>query len=874
MNWTLPRSSSRGALALAALFVFSYALALTLSPAVKDLSFDGLSELRWSHWLGVFVWGVSFYWLQRQADRYLPKHDRLLIPLAALLSGWGLLSIWRLTTLFGLRQTLWVAVCSVIFLALLRKKEEILLTLRSYKYVWLVGGFLITALTFFFGTNPSGFGPRLWLGCCGVYFQPSEPLKLLLIIYLAAYLADRQALIKGLLPLLAPTFLMTGLALLLLIAQRDLGTAWVFILIYMVLIYFATGQRRILMLSLLGIALALFLGYELVPLIRLRIEAWLNPWLDPSAGGYQIVQGLLAIAAGGLLGRGPGLGSPGLVPVSHSDFIYTSIVEESGLLGAVALLLLVSLFVVRALRIALRAGDSFQSYLAMGLSAYFASQSLLIIGGNIRMLPLTGVTLPFVSYGGSSLLTSFFALLLLVVISDRAEDRAASASRPAASLTIAAGFLVALGLAGMATAWWGFLRAPDLLSRPDNARRAFSEQLVPRGSLLDRNDEILAFSEGESGSIARSYLYPQLSSVLGYSSLIYGQTGMERGFDGILRGEEYQEAGSYFLSQLLYGQTPPGLSIRLSLDLDLQLEAATLLADEKGAVVLLNAESGEILLMASSPSYDANRLEEDWEQLGKSEGSPLLNRASQAGYPPGTALGALIYTAAQMEGVPLTVPAELGYTLGEGEIACLRQPSNPEDWNALIAAACPGAIAELGLALGDEVLLSLFRDLGFYSAPSLRLAAFAQEAPASLSRPGLAAIGQSDLLVSPLQMALAVSTLSNFGQVPAPQIALAIEQSDGVWLELEAIDEPRTVLNSSLATSSAQNLASETLPIWQSAGRAYGEPGQPYSWYLAGTLPGQTGEGESFTIVVLLEKDEAALAQSIGQRLLLAALDN
>src|SRR5690606_28097595 len=157
--------------------------------------------------------------------------------------------------------------------------------------------------------------------------------------------------------------------------------------------------------------------YELVGLVHARIDSWLNPWVDPTNRSYQIVQALMAIAAGGMFGRGPGLGSPGFVPVAHSDFIYTSIVEESGLLGAIALLALVAFLVVRALRISLHARDAYQRYLAIGLAAYIASQSLLIIGGNIRMLPLTGVTLPFVSYGGSSMLISFFALLLLTLVS-------------------------------------------------------------------------------------------------------------------------------------------------------------------------------------------------------------------------------------------------------------------------------------------------------------------------------------------------------------------------------------------------------------------------------------------------------------------------
>jgi cell division protein FtsW (lipid II flippase) len=171
-----------------------------------------------------------------------------------------------------------------------------------------------------------------------------------------------------------------------------------------------------------------------------------------------------------LFGLGPGMGNPGVVPVAHSDFIYTSIVEETGLAGAIALLAIVTMLCIRALRISLRARDAYQRYLAIGLSAYLASQSLLIIGGNIRMLPLTGVTLPFVSYGGSSLLASFLALLLLCLISDQGANNPAPVVQTRSTTLIAGIILVAFATAALVTGWWSIVRGPDLLTRPDNVR--------------------------------------------------------------------------------------------------------------------------------------------------------------------------------------------------------------------------------------------------------------------------------------------------------------------------------------------------------------------------------------------------------------------
>jgi len=866
----LPASTSASLLRLAALFLTLYALALSISPAVRDHSFDGLGELRWAHWLGVIVWAAAFFWLDKRTRRELSSRDPFLIPLAGLLSGWGLMTIWRLQPFFGFRQTVWLALSIGVFVSALRYKDRLLSLLRRYKYLWLVAGFLITALTFLFGTNPSGIGPELWLGGYGLYFQPSELLKILLIIYLAAYLADRQPLMSGLLPLLAPTAVMTGAALLLLMVQRDLGTAWVFIFIYTILIYIGAGKGRVLLSSLLILMLALVAGYELVGLVHLRVQAWLNPWVDPSGNAYQIVQGLLAMASGGIFGRGPGLGSPGIVPVAHSDFIYTSIVEETGLVGAIGLLLLITFLSLRALRISLSARDAYQRYLAIGISAYFASQSLMIIGGNIRMLPLTGVTLPFVSYGGSSLLMSFFALLLLTLVSHEAVNRAAPVFHARPTLIIAGGLLGAFGLAALISGWWGVVRGPDLLTRDDNARRSISDQYVLRGALLDRNDQVLNETVGAPGEYARHYLLPKLSNILGYSDAQYGQSGLERGLDPILRGEQYQPALSLWLNHVLYGQPSPGLDVRLSLDLDLELTATQLLEGQRGAAVLLDATSGEVLALASQPGFDASTLDEDWASLSSADDSPLLNRAVQGAYPPGAALGAFLLAAARGEGVMPDPPLELSYQVNGETLKCVQTPADAQNWDDLIASACPGAAAELGLALGEDRLLTLFDNLGFYQAPAVALELHSQSMPASLSRPGDAAAGQDGLLVSPLQMALAAAALSNYGQVPPVQLALAVENADGSWLQLEPQAESRAVLSSVFAQTTAQRLADDKYSIWELTAYALDSNGEIITWYLAGSLV--EGNDEQRVVVVLLEGNSATRARSIGNSLLLAAL--
>ncbi len=354
-------------------------------------------------------------------------------------------------------------------------------------------------MTFVFGTYPGGNGPRLWLGCCGVYFQPSEPLKLLLIAYLAAFLADRIPLNFSLWQIILPTLVLTGLAFILLLAQRDLGTEILFLAIYIAILYISTNRKRVIILGGIAFLVAGVLGYEYITIVHQRVDAWLNPWLDPTGQSYQIVQSLISIAAGGLLGRGPGLGSPGVVPVAQSDFIFTAISEETGLIGSIGLILILGLFAVRGLQIALSAPDLYKRYLATGLTVYLGTQSLLIIGGNLGLFPLTGITLPFVSYGGSSLLTSFLSLLLLLLISNQTEPDPASLPHQQPYLQIGGVLLAGLIAASVLNGWWSIANNPSLLNRNDNPRRVINDSYVKRGSLLDRDGNTLVGTSGAPG---------------------------------------------------------------------------------------------------------------------------------------------------------------------------------------------------------------------------------------------------------------------------------------------------------------------------------------------------------------------------------------
>jgi len=873
-------------LALAALFLGIYALALSLSPAVLARSWQ--VEFPWAHWLGWLGWVAVFFVLHRQTSTEMSDRDPYLLPVAALLSGWGLLTIWRLFPAFGLRQTVWLLVAGgVVFFGL--RIPKLLRFLRNYKYIWLTGGLLLTGLTLFLGTNPLGYGPRMWLGCCGVYLQPSEPLKLLLIIYLAAYLAgdiERPSISlplispSNLLPLLAPTLIMTGMAMLLLLAQRDLGTASIFLFLYTAIVYLVSGRKRVLVTGGIAILMAGMAGYLLFDVVQVRINAWINPWMNPSGEAYQIIQSLLAVANGGLIGRGPGVGSPRLIPVPHSDFIFTSIVEETGLVGGLGILLLIGLMANRGYRIALRAANFYRRFLAAGLTTYLVAQSILIIGGNLRLLPLTGVTLPFVSYGGSSLVTSFFSLLLLVRLSSL-NQKPAALLNPRPYLQLNSTLIVGLAAAGLALGWWGLVQAPDLLVRADNPRRAISDRYVERGAILDRQNHPLNTTAGEVGNYTRQFLVPELSPVLGYTNPLYGQSGLEASMDSILRGLNFNPGLSIWWHHLLYGQPPPGLDIRTSLSIELQQAAEDSMQGQKGALVLLKANSGEILSMVSHPTFDANRLDEIWPDLIVDPDSPLLNRATQGLYPPGAALGPLLYAQAVSQTAVPQLPFNSGYEADGQSLTCALT-GQAENWNEALSRGCPGAVAALGSSLGSEQLEAFLERIRFFEPLDLRLPTESGSQPAASNDAAAIALGitsttnQSSqpgdqaLRVSPLQMALAAAALSNQGVCPAPLLVTGVETPQAGWVLLDPLSKPVNGLPSSAADLAAATLAVEGQSIWQSLAVAPNGPGKYVTWYLAGTLP--SWNGDPLTLAVLIEEDDPQSALRIGQNVLEAVM--
>jgi cell division protein FtsW (lipid II flippase) len=318
-------------LLLAAVFVLTNAISLSLAQA---------GALVWAHFWAPGVWLVTMGVAFTLMHQYKPDHDPFLLPLLGLLTGWGLVLQDRLAPNFLGRQVIWLLLGTAVLLFITIMPQN-LRWLRRYRYTLLTAGLLLLAATLLFGVNPSGVGATLWLPIPfigRVFFQPSELLKLLLVIFLASYFDERESLARlrtngygngrlGALSYLAPLLLMWGFCMVLLVWQRDLGAATLFFILFLALLYLATGERRYVWGGLLLLLAASIFAYFAFDVVALRVDAWWNPWPDADGRAFQIVQSLYAVAAGGIWGQGIGQGFPEYIPVVHSDFAFAAIGE-------------------------------------------------------------------------------------------------------------------------------------------------------------------------------------------------------------------------------------------------------------------------------------------------------------------------------------------------------------------------------------------------------------------------------------------------------------------------------------------------------------------------------------------------------------------
>ncbi len=405
------------------------AVAAACGSALIAVSPEGLLAPRW--WWAALIAAIVLGCIAIVVFR--PAGDGLVMPIAGMLTVIGATVIARLEpplssnpnvpfdllTRHLLSIGAGLAACVAIALAVRP------VTLRRYKYTWLVLTLALLGLTILFGQDIRG--ARLWLRIGPVQVQPSELLRITLVAWLAGYLDERRDLIAidphdrrfriPPIPHLLPIAGIGMVSVAALVLQNDLGTSLLLFGIALSMLYAATGSAAYVGIGLAGFAGLAAVAGQVAPRLGVRVQNWTDPWRDPLASGFQQVQSEYALSAGGLFGAGLGRGMPQAIPDVHTDFVLSAIGEELGLAGAVAVLLLLLLIAWRGFAIGLAAPDGFERLLAIGLSAGLAIQTLLIAGGVVRLIPLTGLTLPFVSFGGSSTVANWIIAGLLVSVS-------------------------------------------------------------------------------------------------------------------------------------------------------------------------------------------------------------------------------------------------------------------------------------------------------------------------------------------------------------------------------------------------------------------------------------------------------------------------
>ncbi|MEE8705112.1 MAG: FtsW/RodA/SpoVE family cell cycle protein [Olsenella sp.] len=626
------------------------------------------------------------------AIRFLaPGADPVILPITFVLSGIGIAFVTRLAPDDAIRQVLWLFVSVGAMVATLVAVKS-LDDLARYKYTLGITGVALLVLPMLVGTERGG--SKLWITFGSFSFQPGEIAKILIILFLAAYFAENRELLSAstrhfgplALPrprMLAPLFVMWGISLLVVIFERDLGSALLFFTFFIVMLYAATGRASYVLVFLVLLAVGGVFCYHTFSHVQNRVAIWLNPFGNPD-GGYQLIQSLYSLADGDLIGTGIGKGLPTLTPVVASDFIFSAIGEEMGLLGASAVIMGYMIFAVRGFATAARAKSDVSAFTAIGLTCAIAFQAFLIVGGTTRLLPLTGVTLPFMSQGGSSLLASFIIVGLLLRAGDEGTGRSTEIASgttgrvaPGAASRVSAvargshvrgsfgldtpesGVLgrVALGnrltrLITIFTVLFALLianltyiqviEAHDIQEMPSNNHTIRKTAYVQRGAIITSDGQTLAESLArEDGTYVRTYPHGSVAAhTVGYISTQYGATGIEMSMNDTLSGNSNYSTWSGALNSLA-GVKNAGSSVVLTLNYQMQLAAEDALSGYQGAIVVMNPQTGAILAKASNPTYDLD----DVDSAINSSGSALLDRTTQL-YTPGSTFKVITLAAA------------------------------------------------------------------------------------------------------------------------------------------------------------------------------------------------------------------------------------
>ncbi|PKQ16700.1 MAG: peptidoglycan glycosyltransferase [Actinobacteria bacterium HGW-Actinobacteria-7] len=785
--------------------------------------------------------------------RFAAGADPGLIPVAFALSGLGLAFVTRLDRTLAASQVTWLFV-GVAALVVTLIAVPSLERLARYKYTVMLAGIVLLVLPAFLGREING--AKLWIKFGGFTFQPGEIAKLAIILFLAAYLAENREMLsvstRRMLGVrmpeprtMGPLVLMWAASLFVLVFERDLGSSLLLFGIFLVMIYVATGRPSYVVTGLVLFVLGATAAWRMFDHVQSRVAIWIDPFADASGRDYQLVQSLFAFAAGGTIGVGPGQGLPTRIPFVETDFIFSAIGEELGLLGASAIILCFLVLCIRGLATAARAKTDMAAFVAVGLVASIGLQTFVIIGGVTRLIPLTGVTLPFMSYGGSSLLSTFIALGLLL----RAGDEGTGLSTEMKTTSIDLGVLgrLALGrrLTRVATVlgvllaalvvnltWLQVIDARALNNSPANTRNLAEQARSDRGSILTRDGVVLAQSVRESRSSFRRE-YPKgdfAAHTVGYYSLRYGRAGVEAAANDALAGKRSYRDFSDVIDAAA-GRPVAGDDVALTIDSRVQKAAEKTLSGRRGAVVVIDPRTGAVLASASNPAYLPGKVDSSWDELSSAASAPLIDRARQALYPPGSTFKVVTLTGAYSAGIATpktTYPGPGTLQIGNAPVTNFEGGSYGRvDLETATARSINTVFAQLAVDLGSDKLVAQAKRFGFDSSLGYELPAKTSLMPdptqmttwetawAGVGQP----VGEHDSPAGPqatvMQMALVAAGIGNGGVVMRPYVIDRVLDPAGT-ASLTATTRPRQLIRATDPNTAA--LVAEAMRKVVSAG--------------------------------------------------------
>lgn len=778
------------------------------------------SSLSWEN-LGVPVGIFIAFLIAHLAIRKLaPGADPALLPLSFALSGIGIAFVTRLAPELAMRQVMWLffgVVCMLLVLIFLKNLDRI----ANYKYTLMIVGFLLLLSPLLPVVGQEIYGSRIWLNIAGISFQPGEIAKILIVLFLAGYLAQNREMLSIFthrigpfkipdLATLVPLLVMWVISLLIVIFEKDLGSALVVFFVFITMLYVATGKKTYLIIGFVLIAIGGVAAFLLFDHVQIRVDTWLDPFKDATGDGYQLVQAIFSIADGGLFGVGIGNGMSNQIPIVESDFIFAAIAEETGLLGAAGLLLLYLCFAIRGLVTAARAKSDVSSFIAVGLTASIILQAFIIVGGVTRLIPLTGLTLPFVSQGGSSLLASFIAIGFLLRCGDQSTGLGTEMISDTGTLSsesvlgrvslgkrltktmIAFSVLFALLVANLTLIM--VVQANDYKNMPSNNHTLAREARTERGTISTYDNVVLAQSVlQDDGTYKRVYPSGTLAAhVVGYASEAYGTAGIEASYNDTLKGQRNYASWVDVVNAATDAGTP-GNDVKLTINSTIQQAAEQALDGFNGACVVIDPETGAVLALASSPSYNASDIESILSS--GSDSSALYNRATQALYSPGSTFKMVSLTTALENNVAtessvFSSPGEM--TIGNGKVNNFGNYSYGEITLARATELSSNTVyGQLGTQIGSDRLVEGSEKFGFNQDVSFDIPLVKSLMPdpnemtewetawATAGEP----VGQHASPAGPqatvLQMALVGCVIANDGVMEQPYLVDSIYNADG-----------------------------------------------------------------------------------------------